>query len=175
MAKRKPKFYTAGVYGEITPETTEKLVTAWSHIVQEFKQGDSVELLISSPGGDLDAGIGIYEYLKTSNLPFTARGIGLVGSTAVLIFTAGTQRVLTEGSFIFLHEGSVEASGSVKSMKSYTEYSDAVHQWYCQQIASCSKMPLADVIKLASAESFVDAQTSLKLGLTDYVQYYEKE
>ncbi len=179
MAKRLSRILTIGIFGEITYESLERFVygthdyAGWNQIVGEFKIGDKVEVLINSGGGDLDAGIGIYEVLKTSGLKFTTRALGLVGSTAALIFQAGTSREMTEGGYIFMHEGSVDASGGIKTLKSYSEHSQNLHQWYCRQIADRSGVSLQTIMKLAAAETFVNAEASLEMGLTDFVQPYD--
>ena len=112
--------------------------------------------------------------MKTSGIPFITKGYGLVGSTAVLIFMAGTLRYMSPGSFVFVHEGSVDASGSTKTMQSYSAHSQIIHQWYCRQIADRSGMTLQAVMKYASAETFINAQKSLELGLTDVIEDYRE-
>lgn len=174
MTRRKPSKFSIGIIGEITQESTDKAISNWVAVMNEYRPGDVVDVIISSPGGDLDAGVAIYEFLKTSGIPFSTKGYGLVGSTAVLIFMAGNTRYLSEGSYIFVHEGTADVGGSIATVQSYSDHNRTVHTWYCRQIADRSDMTLQAVMKYASAETFIVAQKALELGLTDIVQPYDE-
>ena len=51
MTKRKPSKFTIGIIGEITEETAEKTISSWVAVVENYRPGDCVEVVIGSPGG----------------------------------------------------------------------------------------------------------------------------
>jgi len=64
-----------------------------------------VKFLISSSGGDVDAGITLYTYLKACPLEVHTIGFGQVSSAAVLVFLGGKRRSLTKDCYLIVHEG----------------------------------------------------------------------
>ena len=69
-------------------------------------QPSAVTLLICSNGGDVYAGVGLYNFLKM--LPFEIRthAIGICGSIATTIYLAGARRTASPTSMFMLHAAS---------------------------------------------------------------------
>jgi ATP-dependent protease ClpP protease subunit len=62
-----------------------------------------VTVAINSGGGDVNAGMGIYNILAGCELPVTTVNMGEVGSIAATIFMAGTVRIAVPDSYFVLH------------------------------------------------------------------------
>jgi len=65
-----------------------------------------LNLFVSSPGGDMDAGFRLYDFLRSLPIEVITIGFGQVNSIAVIIFLAGEHRKCTRGCTFFIHEGS---------------------------------------------------------------------
>lgn len=63
----------------------------------------SLTVEIDSPGGILQTGFDIYNYLKSTGLPIKTVGHGIVASVATVIFMAGSTRVLEQGCVFMVH------------------------------------------------------------------------
>ena len=57
--------------------------------VKNQPKAEAFKVYIDSPGGYVDVGFEIYDYLKSLNKPITTIGQGLVASIATVIFMAG--------------------------------------------------------------------------------------
>ena len=67
---------------------------------------ESLNLIICSPGGDLNAGFALVDIMKGSTIPVNTIGIGEIASAGLLIFLAGTKgkRILTPNTAILSHQ-----------------------------------------------------------------------
>jgi ATP-dependent Clp protease protease subunit len=67
---------------------------------------EALNLIICSPGGDLNAGFALVDVMKGSKIPVNTIGIGEIASAGLLIFLAGTKgkRVLTPNTSILSHQ-----------------------------------------------------------------------
>jgi len=86
-------------YCNVTPFSTNHLM----NVIQEKLQQGITEfiILISSPGGDVLAGISAYNFLKGIPAKVTTHNFGSVHSSASVIFCAGDQRYsVPHGSFL---------------------------------------------------------------------------
>lgn len=85
----------------ISPESTQ----AFFKIIQEqlSKGMDKIHLLISSPGGNVDPGIAIYNFLKGLPIEVNTHNYGSCDSIAALIFCAGKNRYTVNNSRFLIH------------------------------------------------------------------------
>lgn len=157
----------------MTGEINDKTASNFSTIFKQFDEKPcEIQIFMNSPGGDVDAGVGMYELIRTSSNPVTTVGVGLVGSMAVLLFEAGDLRLVTEGTTFLLHDGSVAARGTLLDVKSHLEEMLKNHNWYAQQIAFRAKIPIKRVLQLTTKETYLDAKQALNLKLVDEIIPY---
>ena len=74
---------------------------------------DLLNMVITSPGGDLNAAFALIDTMKGSTIPIRTVGLGQVASAGLMIFLAGTkgQRILTPNTSILSHQYSWGAFG----------------------------------------------------------------
>jgi ATP-dependent Clp protease protease subunit len=150
--------------------------TGLKEFLEAFTKADAspgtVTVRIHSAGGSVQCGTAIYELLRTSRNPIVTIGIGEIASMAVLILMAGDVRVLTEGSTLLLHDGSVDVSNSLLKAKQVMQENIRAHEWYCEQIADRCDLPVDEILGYAAEESYLTAERALSLGLIDEVKNY---
>ncbi len=113
-----PGDYEIEMYGEVveerpidfwTGEPVEGLYIELKQFLNDLdniKNAKSVKVRINSPGGDLQAGIAIYNRLK--NLPNVTTIVdGLAASAASLIMQAGKTRQIYQNSEVMVHSASM--------------------------------------------------------------------
>lgn len=85
---------------EIIPGTAEALVSVVS---QHMMQGKTdIHLMLSTPGGSVAAGIGVYNMLRALPITLTTWNVGSVNSIGNVIYLAGERRLSCEtASFMF--------------------------------------------------------------------------
>ena len=90
--------------GEITMELAEELDNQLA-LLNDASTTAPIDLFISSPGGELDAMMYIYDMITAPECaPIRAHGQGVVASAAALIFAACPFRDLLPGTRMMIHQ-----------------------------------------------------------------------
>ncbi|MBC6444099.1 MAG: ATP-dependent Clp protease proteolytic subunit [Alphaproteobacteria bacterium GM202ARS2] len=87
---------------QVTPSSAERLLAI---IDSKLRDGaDNFHLLINSPGGSVEHGMAIYNFLKgLVGVDVTTYNFGTVDSIGVIIFCAGKERVCVPHARFLLH------------------------------------------------------------------------
>jgi ATP-dependent Clp protease protease subunit len=87
--------------GLINDLSIGRLITA---VNEEVKQGaTAVTILINSNGGGVDAALAGYNYLRGIPVTITVHNFGIVDSSAVILYCAGTKRLAAPDARFVLH------------------------------------------------------------------------
>ena len=97
---------------EVTPTTMERLSAVMVQAIE--KQVAEVYLAISTPGGQVQAGIALYNTLRAMPFALTVHNIGSVNSMGNVIFLAGTTRYATAHSTFMFHGVGFEVQGPTR-------------------------------------------------------------
>lgn len=68
--------------------------------------GSEITIYINSPGGSVNAGLAIYDYMRAMKSPITTVCIGNACSMGAIIFLAGDRRLVMPHSEIMIHDAS---------------------------------------------------------------------
>lgn len=90
--------------------TVTKTISRINELLQSHVK--VIELHICSYGGEVDAGLAIYEYLRKTNLPIITFAYGNVCSMAADLFEIGTIRKMTASSTLLVHHTQGGADGT---------------------------------------------------------------
>ncbi len=183
MKKKRIRVVKVNITGEITPETLTAMDGNGNSLVEILRECNRpdvrLEIMLSSPGGDIDVGMTIYEMLLTTRAQVSITGYGIVASIAVLIFMGGEERILTPGTRMFVHPGSVMSPTpeSIFTLSSKAVELQHLHKWYCEQIfngAVEGKINIEKVFELCNKDSFFSAYEALDLGIATKIELYER-
>ena len=75
---------------------------------------ESIKLLISSPGGDVSAGISAYNFLKGLPIDIETHNFGNIDSMATVIYCAGKQRLCMPTARFLIHGVRFGSNGPVQ-------------------------------------------------------------
>jgi ATP-dependent protease ClpP protease subunit len=128
-------------------------------------KGKDVTININSPGGDFFQGLAIYNILKEHDGEVTTRVIALAGSAASIIAMAGTKREIAESAFFMIHNAWSVCVGNRKEM---LEKADTLEKLDASMVGIYAKHSNYDkekIIELVDAESWINADDSLAMGL----------
>jgi len=88
-------------YAPIIPQSVGALMNA---IQQKLQQGtEKFVLLLSSPGGDVAAGLSAYNFLRGIPAEVDTHNFGSVDSVATAVFCAGKNRFCVKNARFFMH------------------------------------------------------------------------
>lgn len=94
--------------------TAKKANDLTSYVHKEMNNGVKHFIInINSPGGETDAGISVYQYLKALPITITTHNIGNVQSSAAIIYCSGSQRYSLPYSLFMLHGSSTLYNGGM--------------------------------------------------------------
>lgn len=76
--------------------------------IMEQRKPDTLYFLLSSNGGDVDAGIALYNFLKSLPVKLVMHNIGSIDSIANVIFVAGAERYASKHTSFLFHGVNIE-------------------------------------------------------------------
>lgn len=108
----------------INPNTCQNLMTA---VAQKLAAGtDHFYILLSTPGGEVQSGITVYNFLRSVPAQITMHNMGNVDSIGNVIFLAGQQRFACAHSTFMFHGVAVDVKNARLEEKSSREILHAI-------------------------------------------------
>ena len=90
--------------GEITNINTESLIHFFNSKIIDENYSDTITIYLSSIGGDIDAAIRVYDFLKSIPNKVHTIGLSQVDSAAITIYLAGDKRTALFNTRFRIHE-----------------------------------------------------------------------
>ena len=165
-------FYAA--VSEATVNTLINFITQQIAMGAKNKTSQLEELIIqiSSSGGSSDHGLLAYNYLSQLDVKKTTIGMGNVDSAAVMIFSAGDQRLAMPSCRFVLHEAISNLQGSFNGTKLHeiANLNDTITKDYCRVIAKTTANKLNTVEKKVRKGQVMSAEDAKKDNLVTKIQ-----
>lgn len=133
-----------------------------------------LNLVVCSPGGDLNAAFAVIDTMRGSTIPVNTIGLGQIASAGLLIFISGVKgnRVLTPNTSILSHQYTWGAFGKEHELFATVKEFDLTTKRLIAHYKKCTGMNEAQIreVLLPPHDVWLDAQESKKLGLCDLVK-----
>jgi ATP-dependent Clp protease, protease subunit len=97
----------------ITLAKVKQLMAICTQIFQKEKP-DEIYFLFASPGGEVQAGIALYNFLKALPCRITMHNTGAIDSIATVIFMAGDRRIASPGTSFHFHGVGATVGGNTR-------------------------------------------------------------
>lgn len=139
--------------------------------LEAIKDKADITININSAGGELYAGLSIYNRLKALNGNVTTINDGLAASAASIIFQAGKTRKMNAGSNLMLHGASCLLFDyyDVQDLKSLTKKLEAHNKAVLNVYSEKSGRPVDELKTLMDKETWLTGQAAVDAGLADEV------
>ena len=171
------------LYGEVVSErpidwytgepTTDAYIVASELLadLDDLKTKDNITIHINSVGGDLYAGVAIYNRLKDLPANITTINDGLAASAASLIFQAGDTRKVNAGSNLMVHQamGFLFGYYQVPDLQQVSKQLRAASKTAINIYAEASGRSTDEMKRLVDAETWLTGQEAVDVGLADEV------
>jgi ATP-dependent Clp protease protease subunit len=135
---------------------------------------DMLNMIITSPGGDLNAAFALIDTMRGSAIPVRTIGLGQIASAGLMIFIAGEKghRVLTPNTSILSHQYSWGAFGKEHELFATVKEFDLTTKKMISHYKKCSGLSEAKIreILLPPQDMWLSPQEAKKLGLCDEVK-----
>ena len=128
-----------------------------------------VTVWLSSPGGDCIAASRIYSMLMDYPFDVTVKIDGIAASAASVIAMAGTTVLMAPTSCIMIHDPMTVAMGNEGDMEKAIDMLKAVKDSIITAYEIRTGMSRAEISKLMTAETWMDAGKAIELGFADGV------
>lgn len=133
-----------------------------------------LNLIITSPGGDLNAAFALIDTMKGSAIPVRTIGLGQVASAGLMIFIAGAKghRLLTPNTSILSHQYSWGAFGKEHELFATVKEFDLTTKKMIAHYKKCTGLSEAKIreVLLPPQDIWLSALEAKKLGLCDDIK-----
>jgi len=133
-----------------------------------------LNLIITSPGGDLNAAFALIDVVKGSAIPVRTIGLGQVASAGLMIFIAGDKglRLLTPNTSILSHQYSWGAFGKEHELFATVKEFDLTTKKMISHYKKCTGLSETKIreVLLPPQDIWLSAIEAKKLGLCDDIK-----
>ena len=159
------------IEGEINQETACRFTKQVLCLATEDPKAP-IDILINSPGGEIGAGMLIYDVMQTAGVPMRTFCIGNAYSMAALLFAAGTDgRYMLPNSELMLHEPLIanHIGGSCSSIRSISETMQETRKKINKILAKHTGKTEKEIEAVTDHDHYFSAAEALKFHLCDKI------
>lgn len=153
-------------------EYLEKYLKAKSNNTYATFTPKPLFLHIYSPGGDVHAGLSLYDFINEYNktIPVYTVVEGLAASAATIISIAGNKRFITPNSYMLIHQLSTYFGGNYEQIKDEFGNCEKIMKQLKNIYASKTKLNRKELNEILKRDVNWDAKTCIKNGLVDEIK-----
>jgi ATP-dependent Clp protease protease subunit len=157
------------IEGEITPESACEFIKKIM-VLNEENSEKPIDVLINSPGGEINSGMLIYDVLQSSKSPIRMFCIGRAYSMGAVLFASGNHgRYMLPHSELMLHEPLLgnRVAGNSSSIKSISDSLLETKKKMNQILSKHTGRSEEEVEKATSFDHYYSPEESKEFGLCD--------
>ena len=147
----------------------EKLNNKLSQESQLYTFEPHIELHIHSCGGELAAGLSVYDVLKRNKIPIHTIVEGEACSAATLLALAGKKRYITENSMLLIHQLRTCFSGKHNDLEDELKSTDKMMQNINTIYKAHTHLTTKQLSRIIQREEYLTAQECLDMGFVDSI------
>lgn len=162
--------------GEINEGTALEFVKQLMHLSTDSPD-EPINVLINSPGGEINSGMIIYDVIQTMKTPIRLFCIGRAYSMAAFLFISGQHgRYMLRNSELMLHEPLLggKVGGNTSSIKELSDSLIKTRDKLNKLLAEHSGHTIEEIEKATDHDHFYSAEESIDFGLCDEIVGFEK-
>jgi len=169
--KPQEKTFYVYYYDDIDAGRVKTIMGIVSGIITQEKP-TSLYFLFASRGGHVDAGVTLYNFLKSLPLKIIMHNIGVINSIANVIFVAGSERYAAPHT-TFLFHGAASQLNGIFSLPQINEIRDSLHKDHntiAGIICDNTTITQEEIKKLFAQGETKDVQFALEKGIINEVK-----
>lgn len=164
-------------YGEIADTSWSKDDVTPRKVQDDLNTMNSakdVDIFINSPGGDVFAGLAIYNMIKRLNKPTTVHIDGLAASAASVIAMAGDKIIMPNNSVMMIHNAWTLAMGNKEEIRDTADKLERIDNQLAQIYADRTGRDIEVIKEMMEAETWMDGNEALAGKFCDEVEGNKK-
>ena len=136
-----------------------------------------ISVYINSPGGEVYAGVAMYDTIKHIKNDVMTINVGLAASAGALILAAGTKgkRYALPGSHTMIHQVIGGVEGQASDVEITAKHMLKLRDQYAEAISKQTGQKLDKVKADMDRDYWMDANESIKYGIVDKVMSPKKK
>jgi len=172
MCATEPLIMTADINNETIASVIEMVVQPC------IAKGIKTSMLISSDGGEVPPAIAMYDSVSAfgdrKNLKNIA--VGMVSSSAVIVYLSGGEREITPNAYVYLHKMSVQMQGKFTSGEIIDKQNtiDELDETYARIVSAQTKLTVEQVHEFMNKGTLLNAKDAVKYGFAHRIIGEEK-
>ena len=140
----------------------------------EAVTADELEVEINSPGGDVFAGLGMFNMLRSfaaSGKKITTRVTGVAASIASVIYLAGDKREMPKNTFAMVHSASTGVWGKAEDLRETADTLDKIDSSLQKVYVDRMGVSEEKAAEILAKDTWLTADECLELGFaTDLIE-----
>ncbi|MBR5509937.1 MAG: ATP-dependent Clp protease proteolytic subunit [Lachnospiraceae bacterium] len=159
-------FLSGGIDGPLAEQFLEQMMYL------EEKE-EPVTLIVNSPGGEVNAGLLIYDILQSATIPVDICCAGMASSMAAIILASGQKghRFILPHSRVMIHEPLIAGGvgGSATSIRNISESILETREITNGILAKHTGKTLEEINKATAYDNYMNAEQAVAFGICDRI------
>lgn len=161
------------IEGEITAQTASEFEKSLMILIKEDKT-KPIDVYISSPGGEITAGMQIYDAIQGHKSIIHLHGRGTVASMAAILLASGEKghRSVNPHAKIMIHEPLLAGGlgGSATSIRKTAESILETKAMTVKVLAESTGRPESEIEEAISYDHYMNANEAILFGIADFIE-----
>ena len=161
--------------GSVNEENVRTFISEIKKLTERFPDSTMMTIYISSPGGNVDIAVELFNFLKLLDCKVTTVNTSCVNSAAIIIFAAGTERISLPCSSFYVHSITKELNGNFTAADLLREASEmsANTDKVATILANTSNKNKSYWKRLMKKGCLLNSQKAKELGLVNDISEYK--
>lgn len=156
------------LYGELD-DTTYKEILESVLLLNGISNVEPINLFICSRGGEVDAGMAIYDLIQWVPAPIYTIGMGNCASMAAILLMSGKKRFIFPHCWVMLHQTRGVVWGDTDTTISRATMMERQERQFLEIQALHTGKSLEQIAKDTIKEKWFDADEALAYGIVDEI------
>lgn len=132
-------------------------------------KGKALDVAINSPGGDVFAGIAIYNALRAHGGTVTTRALGVAASAASIVMMAGDVREMPANAMVMVHNPWSFAAGNADELRNTADVLDKIGDSLVSIYTARTGKAEDEIRAMLATDTWMSADEAKELGFVDTV------
>ena len=154
---------------EIEQDSLYAVMTRFDNFIQH-NEGQDINLVLSSYGGDVYSMLGIIDYFKTLPVKVNTHCFGACMSAAAVILSCGTgKRTMTANSTVMVHEGSAFEAGKTSDVLKGADHLKKLLENINRILGEGTNKSQSFWEEVSKQDTYLTAEECLEYGIIDEI------
>ena len=157
--------------GDQVHPTMANIIVAQFLFLEKEDPDKDIEVYINSPGGDVMAGLAIYDTMRHIKPDVATTCVGMAASMGAILLSGGTKgkRSALPNSRIMIHQGSAGTQGTPKDMEIYMRLVMSFQERLTSILSENCDREFSQVQRDIDRDYWMTSQEGVEYGIIDQV------